>query len=171
MLEDRYDEALRLLDEAEDDWIREKMWARPLTLYEALTRRAMGQHERASALFEEARRALEPEVAAFPDDPRYHSSLGLAYAGLGMAEDAVREGERATALLPLSQDAFYGLPYLVDLATIHTLLGDETAALDGIEQLLTIPSWFSPAWLGVDFRFDALRDHDRFRALMDTASS
>jgi tetratricopeptide (TPR) repeat protein len=168
VLEDRYDEALLLLDEAEDEWIRVKMWARPLTLYEALTRIAMGQHERAAALFQESVVALEQELAAFPDDPRYHSSLGLAYAGLGMAEEAVREGERAVALLPVSEDAFYGLPYLVDLATIHTLLGDETAALDGIEYLLSIPSWFSPAWLEADFRFDALRDHDRFRALMDT---
>jgi serine/threonine-protein kinase len=168
MMEDRHDEALLLLDEAEDEWIREKMWARPLTLYEALTRHAMGQRERASRLFDEARRILEVEVVAFPDDPRYHSSLGIAYAGLGRAEEAVREGERAIALLPISEDAFYGLPYLVDLATIHTLLGEETAALDGIEHLLTIPSWFSPAWLEADFRFDALRDHDRFRALMDT---
>ena len=171
MMEDRYDEALLLLAEAEVDWIREKMWARPLVLYEALTRHAMGQHGQANALFEEARRLLEAEVAAFPDDPRYHSSLGLAYAGLGMAEEAVREGERAIALLPVSEDAFYGLPYPVDLATIHALLGDETAALDGIEYLLSIPSWFSPAWLEVDFRFDALRDHDRFRALMDAAPS
>jgi serine/threonine-protein kinase len=171
MMEDRYDEALLLLAEAEVDWIREKMWARPLVLYEALTRHAMGQRDQASALFEEARRLLEAEVAAFPDDPRYHSSLGLAYAGLGMAEEAVREGERAIALLPVSEDAFYGLPYPVDLATIHALLGDETAALDGIECLLSIPSWFSPAWLEVDFRFDALRDYDRFRALMDAAPS
>jgi tetratricopeptide (TPR) repeat protein len=165
-LEDRYDEALLLLDEAEDEWIRVKMWARPLTLYRALTLRAMGQHERAAGLFQEAVVALEQEVEAFPDDPRYHSSLGLAYAGLRMAEEAVREGEQAVALLPVSEDAFYGLPYLVDLASIHTMVGDDTAALAGIEHLLSIPSWFSPAWLEVDFRFDALRDHDRFRALM-----
>jgi serine/threonine-protein kinase len=166
VLEDRYDEALLLLDEAEDEWIRVKMWARPLTLYRALTLRAMGQHERAAGLFQEAVVALEQEVEAFPDDPRYHSSLGLAYAGLRMAEEAVREGEQAVALLPVSEDAFYGLPYLVDLASIHTMVGDDTAALAGIEHLLSIPSWFSPAWLEVDFRFDALRDHDRFRALM-----
>ena len=50
------------------------------------------------------------------------SSLGLAYAGLGLNEAAVREGANAVALLPVSRDAVYGLPYLWDMAAIYAIM-------------------------------------------------
>ena len=167
MVQDRYVEANDVLSETDSDWIRLKTWARPHALLAALTYEATGQPEEARRLFDEARRALEHEVQAYPEDPRYHSSLGLAYAGLGQKEPAVREGQRAVELLPLSKDAFYGLSYPWDLAAIYAMLGDETAALNEIENLLAVPSWISPTWLEYDFRFDALRENRRFQALLE----
>jgi serine/threonine-protein kinase len=168
MMEDRYPEAIAFLEQSGDEWIREKMWARPLTLYEALARDAMGDRARARTLYARAGADLEREVAAFPHDPRYRSSLGLAYAGLQRKEEAIREGERAVQLLPITEDAFYGLPYLADLATIRVMVGDHDAALREIEHLLEIPSWFSPTWLRVDFRFDPLRGDRRFEDLLNS---
>ena len=167
MLQDRYVEAIDVLSETDFEWIRLKTWARPNALLAALTYEAMGQEKEAKRLFDEARRALEHEVQAYPEDPRYRSSLGLAYAGLGRKEPAVGEGQRAVELLPLSKDAFYGLPYPWDLAAIYAMLGDETAALNEIENLLAVPSWISPTWLECDFRFDALRENRRFQELLE----
>ena len=80
-------------------------------------------------------------VKKHPDDPRYHSSLGIAYAGIGQKDEAIREGKKAVELLPLSKDAAYGIPYAQDLAVIYTMTGEHNAALDQIEHLLSIPSW------------------------------
>jgi TolB-like protein/Flp pilus assembly protein TadD len=171
MLDDRFSEAIQFLDETDFEWIRLKMWARPKPLLQAMTWMAMGRADTATALFEEAARMLEGEVAIRPDDPRYHSSLGLAYAGLGRGGIAVREGERAVALLPISRDAFYGLPYAWDLAGIEAMLGDGAAAVRQLERLLSVPSWVSPAWLRSDFRIDRIRDDARFQALLGGAVS
>ena len=167
MLEDRYEEALMVLSDPDFEWIRLKMWARPKPLFEAFAYSAMGLTEEATRSFDEARRRLEREVEADPNDPRYRSSLALAYAGLGSKEEAVREGERAVALLPTSEDAYYGLPFLWDLAAVHAMVGNAEAALEGIENLLAVPSWVSPAWLEHDFRFDPLRNDPRFQALLE----
>jgi hypothetical protein len=45
----------------------------------------------------------------------------------------IREGKRATELLPLEKDAFYALGHLQDLAVIYTFAGEDEAALKEIE--------------------------------------
>ena len=52
-----------------------------------------------------ARIAFEEQLRATPDDAQRHVFLGLALAYLGRKADAVREGQRAVALLPISRDA------------------------------------------------------------------
>jgi len=86
---------------------------------------------------------------------------------LGVAELAIREGERGVELLPLSKDGMYGVPCLIDLASIHSMLGNEEEALSRVEELLAIPSWISVAWLRADPRFDSLRGHPRFEILLE----
>ena len=167
MLDDRYEEALEMLSDPDFEWIRLKTWARPKPLFEAFSLRAIGRTEGGPRRFDEARKLLEVEVAAFPGDPRYHSSLALAYAGLGRADEAVEKGNGRWSLLPISVDAFYGLPFLWDLAAVHTMVGNTEEALDGIEHLLSVPSWVSPAWLEHDFRLDPLREEERFQAFLN----
>ncbi|MBT8395742.1 MAG: hypothetical protein HKO65_04460 [Gemmatimonadetes bacterium] len=169
VMERRYEDALTALSDPDFDWVLVKMWAMPKALFEAFAYQALGRTEEAGASFDDARALLEMEVSADPDDPRYRSSLALAYAGLGRNEEAVLEGERAVALLPISEDAYYGLPFLWDLAAVHAMVGNHAEALDGIEHLLAIPSWLSPAWLEHDFRFDPLRGEERFQAFLTRA--
>ncbi|UCE19574.1 MAG: protein kinase [Gemmatimonadota bacterium] len=170
MYEGRYREALKRLSTTSGEWIRLKTWARPICLLEAFAFDFMGESQRARSNYKKARILLEKEVEVWPEDPRLHSSLGIAYAALGHKEDAIREGKRAVELLPITEDAFYGLPYLHDLAHIYTLSGEHEAALDQIEHLLTIPSWISISWLKMDPRFRALRDHPRFQILVEKYS-
>ncbi len=134
----------------------------PKALLGAMAAEAQGDRAGARPLYEAARAQLEPAVKAHPHDFRYRPSLGLAYGGLGLREDAVREGARAIELLPLSQDAFDGSTLLEDVAAIHARVGDADAAIEIIEKLLAIPSYLSPALLGIDPKWTPLRGDPRF---------
>jgi len=166
VFEARFSEALDRLEPFTDGWIRTKIVARPNALLAALVYEWLGESEKAASAYETARELLEAEVVASPEDPRLRSSLGLAYAALGRKEAAIREGVRATELLTRSQDGFYYLSYVIDLAHIYTLLGEDDLALDQIEYLLTNPSWISVPWLEMDPRWRPLRDNPRFQALL-----
>lgn len=110
---------------------------------------------------------LEAALAKQPDDPRYHSSLGIAYAELGLKSEAIREGRRATELLPVEKDALYGLGAAYDLGVIYAIVGDDTAALHQVEYLLSIPGWVSPAWLRANPQWKRLSNDARFKGLLD----
>jgi len=158
--------ALERLSGSPDSWIRHKMWARPKSMLSAFIYDYLNKHEPARDGYESAGKLLEKEVKAHPDDPRYHSSLGIAYAALGQKEKAIKEGKRAVELLPISKDALYGQSHLYDLAIIYAMVGEYDAALDQIEYLLSIPSFISDPWLKMDIHFAPLRTLPRYKALM-----
>jgi serine/threonine-protein kinase len=167
MYEGRYEEALDRLESATEGWIRIKMWARPNAMFAAYVYGKLGDTEAATAAYETARGLLEAEVAASPEDPRLRSSLGIVYAVQGRREEAVREGKLACDLLPRSKDGFYYLPYVIDLAHIYTILGDNEAALEQLEYLLGNPSWISAPFLRMDPRWDPLHGDPRFAELLE----
>ena len=166
LFEGRFREALAYLDRTPGDWIRLKMWSRPESLLKAWCFTMLDQPDSTRIALEQARSELTAEVETYPYDPRYRSSLGITLAGLGEREEAIRRGQEAIDLLPLTSDAFYGLSYLQDMSIIHTLLGNEETALDQLEHLCAIPSWYSPEWLKIDIRYASLRDHPRFQNLI-----
>jgi len=167
VFEGRYRDALDHLDSASDGWIRVKTFARPNALFAAYAYELLDEPELAREAYDSARKLLEPEVLASPEDPHLRSSLGIACAALGRKEDAIREGIHATELLTQSKDAFYYLPYVIDLAHIYTIVGEDEAALDQIEHLLSNPSWISVPWFEMDPRWNRLRDNPRFQALLE----
>jgi serine/threonine protein kinase/tetratricopeptide (TPR) repeat protein len=167
MNERNYRKAVERLTSSPNPWIRTKCWAMPTELPIAYACRLLGETEKSRKSYESARSQLEAEVRKYPDDPRYHSSLGIAYAALGRKEEAIREGKKAVELLPVARDAFYGLPYVEDLAFTYTLAGETDAALDRLDYLLSIPSWISVSWLRMDTQWDLLRDKPGFAKLLE----
>ena len=95
-------------------------------------------------------------------------TLGTAYALLGRSDDAVREGKLGVDMMPMSRDHLRGAAALIGLAYIYTLVGEEDAAIDQIEYLLSIPL----NWSIHDFRMDpalgTLKGNPRFDALEKT---
>ncbi len=162
-----YQKALDTLVPASVAFDEGQWWFIPKALLEACTCRLMGDAERARSLFESALGLLEKEVGQRPDDDRLRSSLGIVYAGLGRKEDAIREGELAVKLLPVSKNAVIGPFRVEDLAFTYALVGEHEKALDLIEYLLSIPSWMSASLLRLDPRWDSLRDCERFRSLLE----
>ncbi len=165
-MEGRHTEAMERMEADPVGWIRLKIEAAPKAFFAAVLLSSRGEKARATERFEAARPMLEAEVRAVPDDGRYHSSLGVTYAGLGRREEAVREGLLGVELLPVTEDAVYGLPAVIDLAQIYTLLGDAEKAVEQLEFLLSREGWFSVPWLKADPRWLSLHGDPHFEALL-----
>jgi DNA-binding SARP family transcriptional activator/TolB-like protein len=120
----------------------------------------------ARASFDSARIVLEARIQPHPDeDPLYHAMLGLALAGLERPEDAVREGERAVALLPYPGGGTESTLMPANLARIHVMLGNYEKAIDALLTVFSRPGPLSAAWLRVDPFWDPLRSSPRFQQL------
>jgi tetratricopeptide (TPR) repeat protein len=125
-----------------------------------------GDQARAQSYADSARLGFEEQLEDAPDDSQRLVFLGLALAYLGRKADAVREGERALGLSPISKDGVSG-PYIQhQLVRIYILVGEPEKALDCLEPLLDIPYYLSPGWLRIDPNFDPLRGNPRFQRLV-----
>ena len=135
---------------------------------------AQGENARAQELFEAARPSLEAETLAHPNDAMRHARLGLLYAYMSRKADAIREGERATQLVPVSEDAIDGHQWLCNLALIHARVGDTEQALSMVASLLRQPGCVSPLneasltlWdLRLRWQWDPLRKDGRFQKIL-----
>jgi eukaryotic-like serine/threonine-protein kinase len=129
-----------------------------------------GDTARARAYADSARIAGEAQLRGAPDDGQLHVLLGTDLAYMGRKAEAIREGQRAVALVPIGRDA-YTAPYLQhQLARIYLLVGEPEKALDMLEPLLKIPYYLSPGWLKIDPTFDPLRKNPRFKKLVEGAA-
>jgi tetratricopeptide (TPR) repeat protein len=126
----------------------------------------MDKKQMARKYYDEARTILEAKIQQRPEDDRFHRSLGIAYAGLGRKEDAIREGKKGVELLPVTKDAWSGPLRVKDLALIYAMVGEFDAAIDQLEFLLKRPGWISVPLLQLDPDWDPLRDHPRFKKLI-----
>ncbi len=117
--------------------------------------------------YDSSRVALEKLIQDQPADARFYSSLGMAYAGLGRNEDAIREGKRATELLPISKEAWRGARRLRDLAKIFVMVGNYSDALHTLETLFAMPSEVSPTLLRLDPAWEPLRDRVEFKKFIN----
>jgi eukaryotic-like serine/threonine-protein kinase len=138
----------------------------PAALYAAWAHRLRGDHRAARAQFDSARTLLDSVVLRQPDDPRVHAARGLALAGLGRRDEALREARWLEQSVIYQTDAYEGPMWAEQRARILAQLGDAEAALDEIEGLLSRPSWLSVHMLRLDPLLDPIRGHPRFQALL-----
>jgi eukaryotic-like serine/threonine-protein kinase len=126
-----------------------------------------GDARQAGAYADSARIAAETALRTSPNDPQLHSLHGVALAYSGRRNEAVKEGQRGVALLPISKDAYFGAYIQHQLARIYILVGEYDDALDQLEPLLKIPYYLSPGWLRIDPTFAPLRGNPRFERLLE----
>ncbi len=122
----------------------------------------------ARANYDSARTLLERLVARSPEEARFHSELGVAYAGLGQRDDAINEAQQAVALVPISREALIGTDWLRNLAQIYVMLGMHDEAVEQLRQILSVPSGLSGRWIALDPIWSPLRSHAGFHQLTGT---
>jgi serine/threonine-protein kinase len=113
-----------------------------------------------------ARQAYEVMLRATPEDAQSHAEYGLVLAYLDRKADAMREGERATAIAPIAKDGYSGPYYEHLLARTYLLVGEPDKAIDALAQILKVPYWVTPAELRIDPSFASLRNNPKFQALL-----
>ncbi|PYP13270.1 MAG: hypothetical protein DMD56_01135 [Gemmatimonadetes bacterium] len=161
----RYDQAIARVHEMPEVLDGQARFA-PRTLLFAQVYGLMGRGALARVYYDSARSYVLGRVAQRPDDARLHTALGIALAGLGRKQEAIQEGERGVALLPVTKEAYQGYYRVLDLARIYVMVGEYDAAIGRLEYLLSIPGHLTTAWLRVDATWDPLRGQPRFQRLL-----
>ena len=134
----------------------------PREWYQAIVARGLGETEVANAAFQAAHARAAVAVRERPEDAKALMALAQIDAALGRKEDAIREGQRATELLPIERDVLVGNVLLLKLAEIDTAAGEIERALDILEKAVSKPGRLNYGSLKLDEGWDPLRRHPRF---------
>jgi TolB-like protein/DNA-binding SARP family transcriptional activator len=138
----------------------------PRSLYFGWAHQLKEDTSAARAAFDSACIHLDSVLVVLPHDWTVHAARGLALAGLGRSEEA-REEAAWLEESPIYREDAYSWAGLAELrAMILAGIGDADPALVEIERLLAGPSPLSVHTLRLDPRWDPIREHPRFKALL-----
>jgi tetratricopeptide (TPR) repeat protein len=134
---------------------------------EGLAAWVRGDQSTARAAFDSARKELTEKVHSQPGYAAALCALGVVDAVLGNKEDAIREGEHAVELTPVSENAIEGATLVRYLAVIYAWAGDKDRAIQRLAQTTTLPgSHISYGYLRLHPLWDPLRGDPRFEAIV-----
>ena len=160
------DSLLAVLGSARDAVFEGQLVFLPTSLYAGWAHELRGDDGAALAAFDSARVLLDSVLAVLPDDWRVHAARGLALAGLGRRQEALREARWLQQSVVYREDAYDSRIVAAERALILAQAGAVDDALDEIEELLAGPGWLSVHTLRLDPRWDPIREHPRFQALL-----
>lgn len=142
-----------------DDYTVPREW------YDGLVAAGRGDQSGATRAFERALKVVGAETASTPNEPKTLIMLGLIYAMLGRARQAVTAGERAVELLPISADALDGPLLATNLAAIYAQIGKRDRAVAELSRIVRLPGGPTPGTLRIEPWWDSVRDHPGFAEL------
>ncbi|HEX3619412.1 MAG TPA: protein kinase, partial [Candidatus Udaeobacter sp.] len=139
----------------------------PNSWCEGLAARLRGDESAARAAFINARMELDQMMRDQRDYAPALCALGVVDAALGNKEDAVREGQRAIELLPVSKSAIESAMLSQYLAVIYAWTGDKDRAIERLAEVAKLPgSHLSYGHLRLHPFWDPLRGDPRFEAIV-----
>ena len=133
----------------------------------SLAQRCAGNIAGARATAQQMLSPLETLCQKDPDSPIFAEGLSLVRAVLSEKDAAIKEAERAIALLPSAKDAVEGPGCEENLALVEVLVGEKNRAIPRLQHLLAIPynNFLTRALLRLDPQWDSLRGDARFQKL------
>ena len=111
----------------------------PNTWCEGLVARLRGDDRAARDAFLRARNELEQTIRNQSGYAQGVCALGVVDAALGNKEDAIREGEHAVELIPVSKGAIEGSVLTQYLAIIYAWTGDKDRAIERLTEAAKLP--------------------------------
>ncbi|HEU5245889.1 MAG TPA: hypothetical protein VFU09_02250 [Candidatus Udaeobacter sp.] len=132
---------------------------------EGVIARMTNNSDKARIAFTAARAEQEKVIRAQPDYAPALCVLGLIDAALGRKDEALREGRRAVALVPVKQDAISGTRMIVYLAMIAAWVGDKDLACEQLAIANHPPTSITYGQLKLPF-WDPLRSDPRFEKIV-----
>jgi TolB-like protein len=139
----------------------------PNSWCEGRVARLRGDEPAARAAFANARRELEQIVRDQPDYAAALCAIGVVDAALGNKEDAIREGERAVELMPVTKSAIDGAILVQCLAVIYAWTDNKDSAIERLTEAAKLPgSHVTYGDLRLNPFWDPLRGDARFEAII-----
>jgi TolB-like protein/tRNA A-37 threonylcarbamoyl transferase component Bud32 len=160
--------AQRALDAMPSDGCYDENIPFPNSWCVGLAARLRGDVVAARAAFSSARKELDQILRGQPDYAAGLCALGMVDAALGNKQDAIREGERAVALMPISKSAVEGPLLIRNLAIIYAWTGEKDRAIERLTEAAKRPDDVSYGSLRLNPLWDPLRGDPRFEALITT---
>jgi eukaryotic-like serine/threonine-protein kinase len=161
------DAMLELLNAAPVKAFERQGYIWPKSFLAARAHRLRGDEQMARAAFHDALSILDSVMVVLPDDWRVHAARGLALAGLGRNDEALREARWLEQSFVYREDLYDRLERLAPIrAEILAHAGKADGALDEIERLLAGPSGLSVNELRLNPVWDPIREHPRFNSLL-----
>jgi TolB-like protein/predicted Zn-dependent protease len=139
----------------------------PNSWCEGLVARLRGDEPAAHDAFIRARNELEHTLRNQHGYAQGLCALGVVDAALGNKEDAIREGERAVELSPVSKSSIEGPVLIQYLAVIYALAGDKDRAIERLAEAAKLPgSHVTYGYLRLHPLWDSLRGDPRFEGIV-----
>ena len=139
---------------------------------EGLLAKLRGNESAARAAFNSARNEVGKMVQNQPDYAAALCALGVIDAVLGNKEDAIREGERAVELTPVSKNAIEGATLVRYMAIIYAWTGQKDRAIERLAETTHLPgSHISYGYVRLHPLWDPLRGDPRFEAIVDSLAA
>jgi serine/threonine-protein kinase len=138
----------------------------PRVWLEGLVERLRGDGPAARAAFAKAHEEVAKIAHDQPENELALCALGMIEAALGNKKDAIREGERAVELVPVTKDSIEGAMLVQYLAIIYAWTGKKDAALEQLRIATKIPGDLSYGQLKLDPLWDPLRSDPRFEKIV-----
>jgi serine/threonine-protein kinase len=133
---------------------------------EGVVARMTKDEDKARSAFTTARAEQEKIIEAQPNYGPPLCVLGLIDAALGRKEEALREGRRAVALLPMEKDPINGVAMIKYLAMIAAWVGDNDLACEQLAIAVRPPSRLTYGQLKLLPFWDPLRGDPCFEKIV-----
>jgi TolB-like protein len=126
----------------------------------------VGRMEEARVLAEGPHRGWLEASEAGPRNGYFQLWGAELAVALGNADDARTRAEEALRQMPVSRDAIIGPDVLYTASVVFAQIGDSDRALEILEELVSVPSEYTGAYIALDPGFDPLRGEGRFEAII-----